>query len=103
MEEYDLATTLAQKIGDKILDAGLNQITDPILSALGLGGAPSSDAYFQQFENSLQQINVTLAQISGRMIEISGDIAAVQTATTAISMQVSDAELQTALEAYTND
>jgi archaellum component FlaC len=103
MDQQSAASYIAQRIGNKVLDRAIDKVTDPVLSCFGLGGAPSFDAYFQHVMKALGKIQVTLDNLSERMNDIANDVAAVQAALTGISLQITDAELQSALQAYTTD
>ncbi len=104
-DESGIATAVSQHIADRVLGATLDKLTDPVLSAFGLGGggSDSDEAYFNQVFAALDKIQVTVDDLSKRMAEISEQVAAVQKAETAISMQIQDSELQTALQFYTSD
>jgi len=102
-DEYQLAISLAQKIGDSLLGSASTAITDPILGAFGLGGASDYTAYFEQIGQQLQKIQVSIDQLSQKVDAISQEIDALSRATTAIASELSDAELQNVLEQYATD
>jgi hypothetical protein len=101
--EYQLAAKLGAAIADNLFGAAATQITDPILGALGLGGAPNYDAYFDQIQNQLKEIQVSLDELSQKVSAISAEIDKLSLAAIEITSELSDVELQNVLQHYTAD
>ena len=98
---YAVAADMAQSIAVNVLSEQAENLTDPIFAALGISSASTDAAqYFAQIQTALTQIEGDLEKVIAKLATLSNQIDAVQNALTAISSQITDAELQSVLAQY---